>query len=49
MNKNIQDDCVLAVRVPKELLIKFREKCNKEYKKMSEALRECIRNYINEK
>ena len=48
MNKNnTKADCLLTIRLPAPLLEKFKEKCNQEYKKMSEALRECIREYVN--
>lgn len=45
--KNTTSDSLLTIRLPSPLLEKFKEKCNKEYKKMSEALRDCIRDYIN--
>ena len=46
---NTTSDSLLTIRLPTPLLNKFKEKCNKEYKKMSEALRECIRKYVEEK
>lgn len=47
MNKNnTVADCTLTIRLPAPLLAKFKQKCNLEYKKMSEALRECIREYV---
>lgn len=48
MNKNnTTSDSLLTIRLPTPLLEKFKEKCSREYKKMSEALRECIREYVN--
>lgn len=47
MNKNHADK-VLAIRVPTPLFDKFKEKCNENFKSMSEALRDFIREYIKE-
>jgi metal-responsive CopG/Arc/MetJ family transcriptional regulator len=47
MNKNNTiSDRILTIRIPAPLLEKFKIKCNKEYKKMSESVRECIRRYV---
>ena len=45
-NKKTTSDSLLTIRLPSPLLKKFKEKCNREYKKMSEAIRECIRKYV---
>jgi metal-responsive CopG/Arc/MetJ family transcriptional regulator len=41
-------DKLLNIRVPKTLFEKFRDKCNKKYKTMSEALRDLMQQYIKE-
>lgn len=48
MNKTYADK-VLAIRIPEPLFEKFKEKCNENYKTMSEALRDFIKEYIKEK
>ena len=48
-SNTISDDCLLTIRLPSALLKEFKNKCNQEYKKMSEALRECIRQYVKGK
>ncbi len=42
-------DKLLNIRVPKSLFDKFRNKCNENYKTMSEALRDLIQEYIKRK
>jgi metal-responsive CopG/Arc/MetJ family transcriptional regulator len=45
MKKHNEDD-LLTIRIAKPLMDKFKNKCNSEYKNMSEAIRELIREYI---
>ena len=45
MNKENADK-LLTIRIPKTLFGKFRSQCNKNYKTMSEALRDMIQKYI---
>ena len=45
MNKQNADK-VLAIRIPAPLFDKFKDECNKNYKTMSEALRDFIREYV---
>jgi len=47
MNK-INADKTLAIRIPNPLFHKFKEKCDSNYKSMSEAIRDFIREYIKE-
>jgi len=42
--KNIADK-ILAVRVPEELFVKFKQLCDENYKTMSDTLRDYIREY----
>jgi metal-responsive CopG/Arc/MetJ family transcriptional regulator len=46
MNKNIIK--LLTIRIPKELEDKFKEKCQENYKTMSDALRDLIQEYIKD-
>jgi metal-responsive CopG/Arc/MetJ family transcriptional regulator len=46
-NKNVADK-VLAIRVPTPLFDKFKEKCNENFKSMSDTLRDFIRDYIKQ-
>ena len=39
-------DKLLNIRVPQTLFEKFRNKCNENYKTMSEALRDLMQQYI---
>ena len=48
MNKSNADK-VLTIRIPLPLFDKFRDKCQENYKTMSEALRDLIREYIKRK
>jgi len=41
-------DKLLNIRVPQTLFEKFRDKCNENYKTMSEALRDFMQQYIKE-
>jgi len=41
-------DKLLNIRVPQTLFDKFRDKCNENYKTMSEALRDFMQQYIKE-
>lgn len=41
-------DKLLNIRVPQTLFEKFRDKCNENYKTMSEALRDLMQQYIKE-
>lgn len=45
MNKENADK-LLNIRVPKTLFEKFQDKCNENYKTMSEALRDLMQQYI---
>ena len=45
MNKEKAEKMV-GVRIPDSLLEKFQEKCAKNYKTMSEAIRDLIQEYI---
>lgn len=36
----------LTIRIPESLMSKFQSKCAQDYKTMSEALRDLIRQYI---
>ncbi len=47
MNKNNADK-VIVVRIPTILFDQFKESCNKEFKTMSETIRDFIREYIKE-
>jgi metal-responsive CopG/Arc/MetJ family transcriptional regulator len=47
--KKEKSEKYLTIRVPKTLMQKFRQKCNEDYKTMSDALRDCIRKYIKQK
>lgn len=40
---------MLVIRIPESLVNKFQEKCNENYKTMSEAIRDMIQDYIKEK
>ena len=48
MEKHIADK-IVTLRLPQPMFEKFRDKCNADFKNMSEALREMIRNYIKDK
>jgi metal-responsive CopG/Arc/MetJ family transcriptional regulator len=45
--RNIEDQTIV-VRVPKPLVADFKETCEKNYKTMSEAIRDLIQIYIKE-
>lgn len=47
MNKNNADK-ILAIRVPTALFEKFKEKCNENYKSMSDTVRDFIREHIKQ-
>jgi metal-responsive CopG/Arc/MetJ family transcriptional regulator len=38
----------LTIRIPATLMVRFQDKCAKNYKTMSEALRDMIQAYIKE-
>ena len=48
-NNKIMQDKLIAMRLPAPLLEEFKIKCNLEYRKMSDAFREAIRQYIKSK
>jgi metal-responsive CopG/Arc/MetJ family transcriptional regulator len=45
-NKKENSDKFLTIRIPKTLFDNFRSECNKNYKTMSESLRDLIQTYI---
>jgi metal-responsive CopG/Arc/MetJ family transcriptional regulator len=46
--KKENSEKLLQVRMQESLLEKFKEKCNKKYKKFSEVVREMIVKYVEE-
>lgn len=48
MTKKQNADRPLTVRLPTPLFEKFRDKCNENYKTMSDALRDCVRWYVKQ-
>ena len=43
-----KSDKHLTIRVPESLVVKFQAECNKNYKTMSEAMRDLMQKYIKE-
>lgn len=42
----MKNTTLLNLRIPKELVEKFKVKCDENYKTMSEAMRDLIKEYI---
>ena len=42
----MKNTMLINMRIPKELVEKFKIKCEKEYKTMSEVIRDFIKEYI---
>ena len=48
MTKKENSDKSITIRIPSALFEKFFDKCNENYRNMSEALRLLILNWVNE-
>lgn len=45
----MKESTIFNLRLPVELLEKFKDKCDENYKTMSEAMRDLIQEYIRRK